>query len=293
MPFFFKGINFATYLKLHDDGNEAIRATVETWRRSSKLVAGMPPHPCFQRSPKMLVSIRDLNGNSVLMGHLSTFYRRGDLALVVQKANSGKRQPSLREKAEWCYDMSQVAAHTHRILHTFHMDINPGNLLLGAGNRLALIDWEQRSPTLATLAPEADGTCDVHEETTDEGTRLVYTKYTGPPRRNMPKGSQSGIFPEWNVFPDWQANCPRATELAEVFALGRTMWMLLTQTVSGFEEVKHPNDVRVTWHGENIIPSHWIDMVERCMERDPNKRPDVEDLVKFWRHEESLLDKKP
>jgi hypothetical protein len=95
------------------------------------------------------------------------------------------------------------------------------------------------------------------------------------------------------VFPEWQANFPRATELAEVFSLGRTMWMFLTQTVSGFDEAKHPNDVRVTWDGENNIPSRWIDMVERCMEKDPNERPDLEDLVKFWTDEKSLLDGKP
>ncbi|KAM6511736.1 hypothetical protein FALCPG4_016735 [Fusarium falciforme] len=293
ISFFFKGIDFATYLKLHDDDNEAIRAMVETWRRSSELVAGMPPHPYFQQPPKILVSIRDSKGEEVLMGHLSTFCDRGDLALVIGKANSGMAHISLREKAGWCYEMSQVVAHTHRILHTFHMDINPGNFLVSAGRSLTLIDWEQSSATVATLAPEADGTWDVNEEATDEGTRLIYTKYTGPPRRNMPKGSGPATFHAWNVFPEWQANFPRATELAEVFSLGRTMWMLLTQTVSGFDEVKHPNDVRVTWDGENNIPSRWIGMVERCMEKDPNERPDVEDLVKFWTDEKSLLDKKP
>ena len=290
---FFKGIDFATYLKLHDDDNEFIRAVVETWRRSSKLVAGMPGHPYFQQPPKILVSIRDSKGNEVLMGHLSTFCDQGDLALVIEKENSGKTQISLREKARWCYEMSRVVAHTHRFLHTFHMDIHPGNFLVRPWGGLVLIDWEQSGASAATLAPEADGTWDVKEEATDERTRLVYTKYTGPPRCNMPKGSGPATFHAWNVFPEWQANFPRATELAEVFSLGRTMWMLLTQTVSGFDEVKHPNDARVTWDGENNIPSRWIDMVERCMEKDPNERPDLEDLVKFWTDEKSLLDGKP
>ncbi|UPK99626.1 hypothetical protein LCI18_010561 [Fusarium solani-melongenae] len=257
------GIDFATYLKLHDDDNEAIRAVVEAWRRSSELVAGMPPYLYFQQPPTILVSIRDLKGEEVLMGHLSTFCDQGDLASVIQKLNSGMARMSLREKAGWCYEMSRVVARTHRILHTFHMDINPGNFLVSKGRSLTLIDWQQSSATVTTLAPEADGTWDVNEEATGEGTRLIYTKYTGPPRRNMPKGSEPATFHAWNVFPEWQASLPRATELAEVFALGRTMWMVLTQTVGGFEEVKHPGDVR------------------RCMEKDPNEPPDVEDLVKF------------
>ncbi|KAI8650124.1 Protein kinase domain-containing protein [Fusarium sp. Ph1] len=290
---FFKGIDFATYLQFHDDDNEIIRSMVETWRRSSKLVADMPPHPNIQPLPEMIVSIRDSNGNEVLMGHLSTLYKQGDLALVIEKANSGKTQILLKDKAGWCYEMSRVVAHTHRFLHTFHMDINPGNFLVRPWGELLLIDWEQSGAPATTLAPEADGTWDVNEEATDEGTRLVYSKYTGPPRCNMPKGSEPATFHSWNVFPEWQATFPRATELAEVFSLGRTMWMLLTQTVGGFDEVKHPNDVRVTWDVKHNIPPHWIEMVERCMEKDPNERPHMEDLVKFWKLEESLLDRKP
>ncbi|KAM0426465.1 hypothetical protein ACHAPT_008156 [Fusarium lateritium] len=81
----------------------------------------------------------------------------------------------------------------------------------------------------------------------------------------------------------------KATELAEVFALGRIMWMLLTQTVGGFDEIEHPNNVQVTWDNEHNIPSHWIEMVERCMDKNPNERPCLEDLVKFWRDEELPL----
>ncbi|CAF9904907.1 MAG: hypothetical protein GOMPHAMPRED_002983 [Gomphillus americanus] len=43
--FVFKGIDFQTYLQLHDDDDEFAHTMVETWRRSSKLVADMPPHP--------------------------------------------------------------------------------------------------------------------------------------------------------------------------------------------------------------------------------------------------------
>ncbi|RSL77403.1 hypothetical protein CEP51_009116 [Fusarium floridanum] len=239
--FFFKGVDFATYLQHHNDDNEFIRSVVETWRRSSKLIADMPPHPHIQQPPKILVSISDSK------------------------------------------------AHTHRVLNTFHMDIKLENFLVDSGENLVLIDWEQSGTSPTTLAPEADGTWDVSEEPTAKGTRLVYTKYTGSPRRNMPKGNGPATFHVWNVFPEWQATLPKATELAEVFALGRTMWMVLTQTIDGFDEVKHPDHVRVTWDDANDIPNDWIEMVERCMAKDPNERPGVEDLVKFWNVEKTLI----
>ncbi|KAJ4325913.1 hypothetical protein N0V84_003299 [Fusarium piperis] len=289
--FIFKGIDFATYLQLRDDDNKSVRAMVKAWRRSSKLIVDMAPHPSIQPPPEMLVTVRDLNGEEVLMGHLSTLLSTGNLAAVIERINRLEVSISLQEKATWCRQMALAVAHAHHVLHTFHMNVKPESFLVDVGLNLLLADWEQSGASATTLAPEADGTWDVKEETTDGGTKLVYTKYTGPPRRNMPQGSGPATSPAWNVFPKWQANFPRATELAEVFSLGRTMWMLLTQTVGEFDDVKHPDDIRVTWVGAKNLPSHWIEMVERCMEHDPNKRPGLENLVKFWKNEESLLER--
>ncbi|KAF7867352.1 hypothetical protein EAF04_005435 [Stromatinia cepivora] len=289
----FKGIDFQTYLQLHDDDDEFAHTMVETWRRSSKLIAGIPPHPNIQSPPEILVSVRSSDVNSVLMGHLSTFFPRGDLSTVIAAANSTGTQISQQQKAKWCHQMSLAIAHTHRVMHTFHMDIKPGNFIVDNEESLILIDWEQSGAPATTLAPEADGTWDVDEQDTNGGrraTKLVYTKYTGPERRNMPEGSGQESFNVWNVFPGWQASCPRALELAEVFALGRTMWMLLSQTADDFDEVEHPNHVRITWGNENNLPLHWIRMVEKCMEKDPNERPSVVDLAEFWEAEKSFLD---
>jgi hypothetical protein len=99
--------------------------------------------------------------------------------------------------------------------------------------RLVLIDWEQSGAALYTLAPEADGSWDVKEARTGSSYRggadsarlkLVYEKYCGPDRENLAWGR-----PKWNVFPRWRDLYPRALEAAEVFSLGRTMWMLLEQ----------------------------------------------------------------
>lgn len=294
--FVFKGIDFQTYLQLHDDDDEFAHTMVETWRRSSKLIADMPPHPNIQSPPKILVSVRSSDDDSVLVGHLSTFFARGDLSTVIAAANSTGTQISQQQKAKWCHQMALAIAHTHRVMHTFHMDIKPGNFIVDDEESLLLIDWEQSGAPATTLAPEADGTWDVNEQDTNgerRATKLVYTKYTGPERRNMPEGSGQESFNVWNVFPEWQASCPRALELAEVFALGRTMWMLLSQTADDFDEVEHPNDVRITWGNENNLPLHWIRMVEKCMEKDPNERPLVVDLAEFWEAEKSFLDSGP
>ncbi|KAK1250107.1 hypothetical protein MKX08_010110, partial [Trichoderma sp. CBMAI-0020] len=174
-----------------------------------------------------------------------------------------------------------------QVTHTYHMDIKPGNFILDNQENLVLIDWEQNGAPATTLAPEADGTWDVEEQDSkDSGSmKLVYTKYTGPERRNMPEGSGQESFNVWNVFPEWQVSCPKALELAEVFALGRIMWMLLSQTASNFDEVEHPDDVQVTWTGNTNLPSCWVEIVENCMNVDPNNRPSLENLTGFWGRE--------
>jgi hypothetical protein len=53
------------------------------------------------------------------------------------------------------------------------------------------------------------------------------------------------------------------------------------------------NDVRITSANENNLPFHWIRMVEKCMEKDPNERPLVVDLVELWETEKSFLDSGP
>ncbi|KAK4059805.1 hypothetical protein Trihar35433_10621 [Trichoderma harzianum] len=286
-PLVFKGIDFQTYLQLHDDDDEFARTTVDVWRRSTKLIANMPRHPNIQSPPRYLVSVRDSNQNPVLVGHLSTYFAGGDLGNAIEAANARKSQIPLKQKAKWCHQMCLAITHTHRVAHTYHMDIKPGNFVIDDRENLILIDWEQSGAPATTLAPEADGTWDVEEQDMNENgsPKLVYTKYTGPERRNMPEGSGRESFNIWNVFPEWQASCPKALELAEVFALGRTMWMLLSQTANNFDEVEHPNDVQVIWAGKNDPPSHWIEIVENGMKVDPNDRPSLDDLIEFWEGE--------
>lgn len=73
--------------------------------------------------------------------------------------------------------------------------------------------------------------------------RLEYTKYQGPLRRNTDEEVGDASWDDWNVFPIWNEECPLALELAEVFSLGRSMWMLLRQPSMDFDEIEHPNDL--------------------------------------------------
>ncbi len=61
--------------------------------------------------------------------------------------------------------------------------------------------------------------------------------------------------------------------------------MLLRQPDMDFEEIEHPDDLVTDWEGAEDIPTIWKQMVDRCMSRDPNERPNVMEVVQFWENE--------
>ena len=148
-----------------------------------------------------------------------------------------------------------------------------------------LIDWEQSRAALYTLAPEADGSWDVKEASigsSDRGgadsakPKPVYEKYCGPDRINLAWGR-----PKWNVFPQWRDFYPRALEAAEVFSLGRTMWMLFEQVTQS--EVVDLHKVVVSWSDMVIdIPEDWKGIVSRCLGPDQNERIGLLELMESW-----------
>jgi serine/threonine protein kinase len=239
----------------------------------------------------------------VVCGSLQPLYPGRDVGARLEESNrkkkGGEERLPLALKARWCANMSAAIAHVHRVAHTYHMDIKPGNFIVDGDDNLILCDWEQSDAPATTLAPEADGTWDVAVVAGDgdEGQagkgmtgdkkavsrpRLVYTKYEGPPRRNTEEEVGDTSWHQWNVFPLWSADCPLALELAEVFSLGRSMWMLLRQPSMDFDEIEHPNDLVTDWDGAEDIPESWKRMVDRCMAGDPNERPDVMEVLHFW-----------
>lgn len=176
--------------------------------------------------------------------------------------------------------MTAAVAHTHLVAHTFHMDIKPGNFIIDDNNNVVLIDWEQSDAPVSTAAPEIDGTWDV--EQMPDGS-LLYKKYTGLERRNMPESTpgHSG-WNIWNVMPIWIKECPKATELADVFSVGRSMWMLLRQPDIDFDDIESTLDIKEDWKGCEGIPEKVKQMVDTCLQREPTKRPGLEELLTFW-----------
>ena len=282
--FVFKGIDFRTFLNDYESGH--VQEEVKVYYRSTELVSNMPRHPNIMGPAHSLVTIcKPGHDRPVVCGSFYPFLPNGSLASHIEENNkSGQRIP-LSRKALWCYQMAAAIAHTHFVAHTYHMDVKPGNFLLDADFHLVLIDWEQSDAPITTAAPEIDGTWDVEEVSAGgESTVLQYTKYKGPERRNMPETTpgDSG-WNVWNVFPVWNEQCPKALELAEVFSLGRSMWMLLRQPdMNAFEDLTSTEDVVEDWESSGDIPAHWKHVVKECLKHNPNERIRLRELLAFW-----------
>lgn len=298
----FKGIDFRTFLTYTDEQDDTtIRHMIRSWHDSHALLAQMPPHPNILPASRILVALRDPDDSfaPVICGTLQPLFSGGDVGSRIEQSNVvGERIP-LALKARWCADMVAPIKHTHHVARTYHMDIKPGNYLVDNAGMLLLIDWEQTDAPPTTIAPEADGTWDVCEEEMEEGKEketgsqitnrkpwLRYVRYEGPERRNVDEDVDGPrVWNVWNVFPIWNRHHPLALELAEVFSVGRSMWMLLRQPDMAFDEIEHPDDLVTDWNDTEDIPSSWKELVDRCMSRDPNERPDLASLVRFWETE--------
>lgn len=268
----FKGIEFGLYLESPVD----FKHQKDVCYHEIRTVASLPSHPNIIPPPTTFVTVRNIkDAQQVLIcGTLYPFMKCGTLDDQVQQADFWKARLSLNCKARWCFQMASAIAHTHFVAHTFHMNIKPANFIVNDKKDLILIDWEQSGAPPYTLAPEADGTWDVkhtREEEDSAEPKLVYEKYRGPYRENLAWGE-----PKWNVFPIWRDSYPRALEAAEVFSLGRTMWMILEQVA----QIDVENIEDFDWSKD--IPDDWRSVVDRCLDTDPNKRIGLSELVDFW-----------
>ncbi|KAL8983335.1 MAG: hypothetical protein Q9205_002399 [Flavoplaca limonia] len=280
----YKGVDFGTYLESPTD----FQHRKEVFYHEIRTISSLPPHPNIVPPCDTFVAVRKIDDDQqeLICGALYAFMSHGTLDDHIEKSKiEGTHLPWIR-KATWCYQMASAVAHTHYTAHTFHMDIKPANFLLDADQNLILIDWEQSGAAPYTLAPEADGAWDVKdmatgastEETTISATpRLVYEKYSGPYRENLAWGQ-----PKWNVFPSWKDTCPRALDAAEVFSLGRTMWMLLNGVAQS--ELEDSDEVVMSWNdAAEEVPNEWKGIVGRCLDPDPNARIGLRQLVDFWK----------
>ncbi|KAI1169764.1 kinase-like protein [Nemania sp. FL0916] len=277
-----KGLDFGDFLASQDDFLDER----DIFYHAIKTVSLMPPHPNILSPPNIIAVAGDPRDEdqAPLCGTLYPFMARGTLDDQVLRCKEAGIRIELQEKALWCLQLSSALAHTHHTAHTYHMDIKPANVLVDDNGNAILIDWEQCGAPLCTLAPEANGDWDVDEiQQPGAPSKLVYKKYHGKAQVNRPRGR-----PTWDVFPEWSKRWPRACEAAEVFSLGRTMWMLLQEVPQGDVQDLDPENIIVGWSEDaDDIPEAWKAVVMGCLERDPNKRIGLTDLVRFWERQQT------
>lgn len=276
----FKGVDFGAFLETPAD----FRYRKDICYHEIRTICSLPQHPHIISPPGVFVTVSKIDDplETFICGTLSPFMELGTLDDLVEKNKISGTRMALRDKAAWCFQMASAISHVHLTAHTFHMDIKPANFLVDSKKDLILIDWEQSGAPSYTLAPEADGSWDVEELRTELSPcelavpKLKYVKYRGRIRENLFWGR-----PRWNVFPIWRDHCPRALEAAEVFSLGRTMWMLLQQVAQS--EIEDLDNVVVCWNKEaSDVPKDWKAVVGKCIETDPNERIGLLELTRFW-----------
>ncbi|GJC90616.1 putative serine/threonine-protein kinase DDB_G0286481 [Colletotrichum liriopes] len=272
--FVFKGMDFERY---KEDSKDFREHQEKTLLHEIRTLYTLPVHPNIMPCPKTLVVVQDGDNKGRICGFLQPAMEKESLDEQVMRANRIGRRLPLELKAKWCYQMALAIQHTHQVANTFHMDLKPGNILVDNEDNLRLIDWEQSGFSMFTHPPEVTIDQEAEESTTINAgngkPRIIYTPHTGASRKNQKWG-----YPDWNVLPDWKTTCPRAAELAEVFSLGRTMWMLL-------EQVEQSADPTIWTSMAKDVPQEWKIMVTQCVERDPNNRPELDNVVEFWRRQ--------
>ena len=160
--FVYKGIDFTTYL----DSPTNFPQRRDMFYHEIKTVWSLPGHPNIITPPQTLVVIGNVDDprEALLCGTLYPFLENGSLEDSMKAAKESGVRIDIKNKMKWCYQMVSAILHTHRVAHTYHMDIKPGNMLLDSRKDLILCDWEQYGAPLYTLAPEADGSWDVELE---------------------------------------------------------------------------------------------------------------------------------
>lgn len=272
----FKGLDLVKYLRT----GSAFQSRRDACYREIRTILEIPSYPNIISTYRGLYVTASMippePGHLFICGALYPYMKDGTLKYQINKATKVNIRLQLEDKAKWCFQMASAIAYTHYQAHKYHMDIRPSKFLINDKRDIILIDWEQSGASRCTIAPEADGSYDAELQRGELQAKLIYKLYEGPERENNPSS-----WPRWNIFAIWRDECPRALEAAEVFSLGRTMWMLLAQVDEGDPQ----REIAVFWEKAYDIPSPWVAIVQQCIDKDPNQRPGLVELRDFWQAE--------
>lgn len=292
----YKGLSFRLFL----EGETNYESERNTFHREIGNIYSLPSHLNLQRTPFFLVTTGPPQSASngveeedrVVGGALYPFFERQSLQEVINQSNKSHTSLPLVAKAKCAFQISAAMATVHSS-GQYHMDLKPSNILLHNENDVVVIDWEQCGASPFFLAPEASGLWDVEvvansetDEVQEAKPTMAYRKFTSPLPDNC------GTWPRRNVFQLWQRECPRALEAAEIYSVGKSLWVIFEQRNDDWVyERKHPEATTVEWaSGSDGVQGTWKDFVSRCMSLDPNKRPTFEQGERFWKQEWKQLE---
>ncbi|KAM3415979.1 hypothetical protein BST61_g9468 [Cercospora zeina] len=283
--FVYKGVTFYQFLVM---GVDKFRQEMRPCYREIQMVNyHLERHPGLIPPAEHLVVVPASEDSSeqLVVGSLYRWLEGGALGDFIDKSVREDRPISLARRAEWCHQLCSAVADVHHRSRAWHQDIKPGNILIDDSNQLKLCDWEQWGGAHFVRAPEVNQELDVHEtgETVNGRKQLKYSQYEGASRQNSP------VDPYWNVYPGWMETCPLAAELGEVYSLGKTLWVLLDQVVREEDPmISDYTTIKVCWRSTDL-PKSWTDIVDAAIAEDPNARPRLSELVRFWEQEKSSL----
>jgi len=291
--FVFKGITFADYLAFDAD---VFRCRKDAIYREIQLLCNvMPHHPNVMPRPTWFVILPDPENleSPKVLGVLYPYYKNSTMSSVIERSVEEGSRISLHRKAKWCFQLADALYHVHYRGHTWHQDMKPANILLDDEDNVVIIDWEQGiGGTNTFVSPvETDGSFDLEVISRDGGEgdslpMLHYIPYTGPVRINNVIGT-----PHWDVFRHWHSISRLAVEVAEIFSLGFTIFILLEEVSRGDKpDVEDYTEARREWtECSTDIPQRWKENVNACIKDDPNERPTLLEQREFWDRELKLF----
>lgn len=211
-----------------------------------QLLRTIPPHPHIIGPPIAYVS-REFEGTAFVCGFVLRLLPGGNVRDVLVE----QEPVALERRVKWAYQLARALVHIHHVAHTYHGDIKLDNIVLDANDDAVLIDFEQGRANEEAAAPEVHAGCLV--TLSDEG-KLLYHPPPGCEEDQQLEPLRHRAYP----YDAW-LHVPRAIEAAEVHALGFALSNL-------FKEEEVPSDI-----------------VHQCRTDDPNERPVLKDIEKYFR----------
>ncbi|KAL7266504.1 hypothetical protein RUND412_010950 [Rhizina undulata] len=238
-----------------------------------------------------------------IIGYISPYCVNGRLSnyLFLYSADGSirKREITLAQKAMWAMQIISGIRHLCRAAkRPFGEGLGVNKVLLDHHFMAQLTGFVTREVKDLTkrwmVAPEIrrKGEWSPREIDVDGANKIRWDRNID----NSPKvpGSLSARTDTWSAFtsPTWTA-CPKALEIAEVYALGIVLWGLFEQIDLQYHIA--PAEIYkgiVSWSQDSIIPLTWRKLVEACLEENPEERWDldrvlatmVEEVGKLWAH---------